>query len=108
MPKRSPLFGACLASMSLASACGPAVAPPANMRAERLNKLHAITSKCGLPTSALKLVGIKELHIQPPPDASYWKVECLLTELKKANLPVNIGFVGNEAYRSDDKNAPPH
>ncbi|HEX4738346.1 MAG TPA: hypothetical protein VH331_12380 [Allosphingosinicella sp.] len=90
----------------LVSACGPTATSPA--RADRLNQLHAITSKCGLPNSALKLVGTKELHVQPPPDASYGKVECLLGELKKANLPLNIGFVGNEAYQPEDKNAPPH
>jgi hypothetical protein len=105
---RLPLLGVFLAFIPLASACRPAATSPTEVRAGRLNQLHAITSKCGLPGSALKLEGTEELHVQPPPDASYGKVECLLTELKKANLPVNIGFVGNEAYQSEDKNAPPH
>jgi hypothetical protein len=105
MLKRVAFRGACLASMTLVGACGPTATSPADTMADRLN---AITSKCGLPSSALKLVGTKELHVQPPPDADYEKVECLLTELKKANLPVNIGFVGNEAYQPEDNNAPPH
>ena len=37
-----------------------------------------------------------EIRIQPPPDADYNKVDCILGELK-ARQVTKLGFVGNEA-----------
>jgi hypothetical protein len=98
----------CLAIFPLVVAYAPPRAGPAGVRAERLGKLRAITRKCGLPESALKLIGTKELLFQLSPNASYRKVDCMLKALKKAHLPLNTGFVGNEADQPEETNAAPH
>ncbi len=69
---------------------------PATIHDQRQAVLDGIADKCGLTRSTFKLVGNDELHVQPSPDAQYERVDCALTELKKANMPVKMGFVGNE------------
>ena len=49
----------------------------------------------------LKLEGTDRLLIQPLPTEKYEHVDCALSELKKANLPLKMGFVGNEAYSNE-------
>lgn len=63
----------------------------------------AIADKCDLPRSALQLRGGDELLIQPTQDAKFEAIDCALKELKAANYPVKMGFVGNEIYREEAK-----
>jgi hypothetical protein len=58
--------------------------------------LDQIAKKCGLPPSTFKRIGKDELTLQLSPDARYESVDCALTELNKAKLPLKLGFVGNE------------
>ncbi|MBA4755615.1 MAG: hypothetical protein EPO45_05720 [Sphingobium sp.] len=67
-----------------------------------------ISDKCGLPRSTLNLRGKDELQLQPPLDAKYEAVDCILKELKKANYPLKMGFVGNELYKEEASNAQAH
>ena len=92
--------------LSLLTVCAGCAAPPApapSLREQRLASLHRIAVQCGLPDSALKLEGEDQLHVQPPPDASYDSVDCVLTALRKADLPLKMGFVGNEVYETENQ-----
>jgi len=71
------------------------------IRGERLQILNGIADRCHLPRSTFKLVGDEDLHVQPNADAKYEDVDCALTELQKAHLPVKLGFVGNEYYSNE-------
>jgi hypothetical protein len=68
---------------------------------QRQAKLDEIADKCGLARNTFKLIGDRDLHIQPDSDAKYEQVDCGLTELRKANLPVNMGFIGSEYYSNE-------
>ena len=72
-------------------------------KAERLAALKAITERCGLPETMFQLEGVDELHVLPPADAKYENVDCAFRELQKANMPLKMGFVGNEAYEPEKK-----
>ncbi len=73
------------------------------LRAEREAKLLEISRSCGLPASTIKMVGIDELRIRPPSDAKYENVDCMLTALREAGIPMRMGFVGNEAFQTERK-----
>jgi hypothetical protein len=60
--------------------------------------LDRIADKCGVARSTFKLVGDDELHIKPDPTEKYERVDCALSGLRVARLPVKMGFVGNEYY----------
>jgi hypothetical protein len=77
--------------------------PAGNLRETRLATLKAITQRCGLPETSLRLVGTDDLHVRPPVDAKYESVDCALAELKKANMPLKMGFVGNEAFVNESQ-----
>jgi hypothetical protein len=79
--------------LALASTLGAADAPPVGRRAQ----LDTIARKCHFPPSVLKLRG-GQVHIQPPPSASYSQVYCLITATRKAGFRTPLGFVGNETY----------
>jgi hypothetical protein len=70
--------------------------PPVTLHEQRQEVLDRIADTCGLARSTFKLNGDDDLHIQPDPDAKYERVDCALTELKKANMPVKGGFIRNE------------
>jgi hypothetical protein len=89
---------ALIAAVLVAAACSAGKPPPAgqDMRSERRARLDEIARGCGFPVETLKLVGREDLHIQPPPDASYESLDCLLTRLKRVDFPLKMGFVGSE------------
>ena len=87
----------------LAGACGHGAASADQPGSPRIAQLRAITDKCGLPPSAARLVGANDLHLQPPFDAKYASVDCLIKEVKSAGFPEKVGFVGNEAYQTKVK-----
>jgi hypothetical protein len=89
---------AAFAAVGFGCGCHATAETPKNLREERLVKLREIASKCRLPAATLKLVGTDELHFQLRPDEKFERVECVLTELQKAKMSLNMGFVGNEAY----------
>jgi hypothetical protein len=68
---------------------------------QRQAALNHIADSCGVSRNIFDLVGDQELHIQPPVGEKYERVECVLTELNKANLPVKMGFIGNEYYSNE-------
>ena len=51
-----------------------------------------------MPREVWKLERADQVTLQPEPDASYEKVDCLLSRFQESKLPVSLGFVGNEAY----------
>src|SRR5207253_5717653 len=71
---------------------------PLTIHEQRQTVLNGIADKCGLDRSTFKLIGDDELHVQPRPNAHYESVDCALSELRNAKLPVKMGFVGNEYY----------
>jgi len=96
MPRRTAISSILI--IVLAACAQSAPLAPQDVRAERIARLEKIAATCGLPAETLKLVGTEDLHVQPPADASYESFDCLLKALKKADMPVKMGFVGNEAY----------
>ena len=88
---------ALLASLVASAGCAGEPAAP-SLREQRLAALHEIAARCGFPDSVLELEGDDDLHVRPPPDSPYERVDCLLKALKKADMPVKMGFVGNEAH----------
>jgi hypothetical protein len=93
-----------LIAVALTAACAGSGVPSAEaLRSERIAQLAKIATNCGLPAEALKLKGVDDLHIRPPADAPYEKVDCLLTALKKTDMPVKMGFVGNETYETGNQ-----
>lgn len=73
----------------------------ASIHDQRQATLNQIADKCGLPRSSLRLVGDDELHMQPPADARYESVDCMLSEVRSSGLPLKLGFVGNEYYANE-------
>ncbi|MEA3009855.1 MAG: hypothetical protein QOJ91_1547 [Sphingomonadales bacterium] len=88
---------------ALCCSCTKLPASPGNLRTQGLARLGEISRKCGLPASVFKLIGTDELHIQPSPDEKYERLDCALIELKNANLPLKLGFVGNETYETGNQ-----
>jgi hypothetical protein len=80
---------------------GPASRP--NLRTERVAQLQKIASTCGLP-GTLELVGTEDVRFRPSPSSKYERVDCVLKALKKTDIPMKMGFVGNEAYETGNRN----
>jgi hypothetical protein len=74
-----------------------------NVHDQRQAALDQIADKCGLARSTFKLVGDDELHVKPDPNERYERVDCALSELRRARLPVKMGFVGNEYYVGNEQ-----
>jgi hypothetical protein len=101
------LTGTILVAATLViSACGSeadSVASPNPAQAQvvdpRPSQIAAIADRCGLPHSSLRLNG-DQLTFQPPQDARFESVDCMLREVRSAGLDLStaIGFVGNEYY----------
>jgi hypothetical protein len=87
----------------LAACAGCAEKPAARPRAERLAALRSIAAECRLPDSALMLDSENQLHVKPPPGASYARIDCLLKSLEKTGMPLKMAFVGNEAYETGNQ-----
>jgi hypothetical protein len=85
---------AALLLLPTVAACTPSSRAGA---AERVAALNKIADDCELPRGALKLVGGDHLQIQPPAGSRFEAVDCALAEIRKADFPLKIGFVGNEA-----------
>lgn len=87
-----------LAPAATVAGCGHTdPASPPDARVERIAQLERIAAKCGLP-GTLKLVGNDDVRFKPSTNARYERVDCVLTALKKTDMPMKMGFVGNEAY----------
>ncbi|MFV0625140.1 hypothetical protein ACBY01_14170 [Sphingomonas sp. ac-8] len=65
--------------------------------------LDRLTDACRAPNRWLVHGGGEEVRFRPDPDAEYDKVDCVLQQLKESRLPMNLGFVGNEAYSETEK-----
>jgi hypothetical protein len=87
-----------LVLVATVAACGRTdVESGPNLRVERIARLEKIAATCGLP-GTLKLVGTEDVRFRPSPSAKYERVDCVLNALKKTDIPIKMGFVGNEAY----------
>jgi hypothetical protein len=71
---------------------------PAPPKGDMRSQLDAIATQCQLPPSVFEIKPPDDLHFRPSPDARYEDVDCAISALRKANLPLKLGFVGNEAY----------
>ncbi len=65
--------------------------------------LDAMSAKCHTPKKWLRYAGGDEFRFKPPASAKYGKIECLLAQLRKSSVPMNLGFVGNEALPESEK-----
>lgn len=54
-----------------------------------------IAKHCKTPPEWISITRQNEVYLQPPPDADYSKVDCILMELRKRG-GIKLGFVGNE------------
>lgn len=89
--------------------CAEASDQASDVRTQRLAALDRIASECGVPRTMFRLVGSDELHLLPPPDAPYERVDCALRRVRETNISLgNIGFVGNEAPAPEASNAQAH
>jgi hypothetical protein len=66
-------------------------------------QLDAISDECRTPKKWLRYVGGDEIRFKPAQNAKYEKVECLLAQLRKSSVPMNFGFIGNEALPESEK-----
>lgn len=98
MSRLALLFLASLFAAAVAACARSVPSIPNAVRAERMAQLEKIAADCRLPATTLKLVGTEDLRVQPPPDAEYEQVDCVLKALKKTDFPQKMGFVGNESY----------
>ena len=55
-----------------------------------------ISRKCNTPIDWVKVGTGRSVMLQPSPDASYGKVDCVLAELRRKG-DIDLGFIGNEA-----------
>ncbi|WP_161626369.1 class II D-tagatose-bisphosphate aldolase, non-catalytic subunit [Sphingobium ummariense] len=59
--------------------------------------LDHFSADCGTPKKWLRHRGANTVQFQPSRRARYAQVDCLLQHLKDSKVPMNLGFVGNEA-----------
>lgn len=55
-----------------------------------------ISRKCKTPIDWVKVGTGRSVMLQPSPDASYGKIDCVLAEIKRQD-DIDLGFIGNEA-----------
>jgi len=60
-------------------------------------KLDRMTQRCNAPRSWLKHLGGNRVHVRPSCGESFKQIDCVLSQLKNSGLPMDLGFVGNEA-----------
>lgn len=83
--------------MFVAIAAIGAMVAPVSLDAKSLRDLpKRVAKRCSTPIEWISVSGKDEVHLQPPPDADYAKVDCILKELQAKNA-LKAGFVGNEA-----------
>ncbi|MBB3910448.1 hypothetical protein [Sphingomonas desiccabilis] len=78
-------------------------APQAGGAALSQKQLDAMTDVCRAPRGWLRHKGGNEVRFLPDPDAEYDKVDCVLKQLRESRIPMNLGFVGNEALPETEK-----
>ena len=93
MPQRADMTSIVLPLGAMIGITGCAASSDAQVTQESMDR---ITSECGLPSSAIVLQPDGEVRLQPPPDATYVQVDCMLRKTRGANIR-NLGLVGNEA-----------
>jgi hypothetical protein len=81
----------------LLAACA-SCANSASTRPDMRTQLDAIARQCRLAPGVFEVRPPDDLHFRPSPDARYEDVDCAIAALNKANLPLKLGFVGNEAF----------
>ncbi|WP_141243826.1 hypothetical protein [Sphingomonas lenta] len=81
-------------------------APPASSeRRIHQAELDAFSDACATPRKWLKAPPNNEVLFRPSRRAKFEQVGCLIAQMRKSNLPMNLGFVGNEAYGAEhDRN----
>lgn len=68
---------------------------PTALNAKNLHDLpKRIAKRCGTPPEWVSVAGKDGVRLQPPPDADYSKVDCILKELQPKN-GLKLGFIGN-------------
>lgn len=60
-------------------------------------KLDAMSDACRAPRIWLRSLGDDRVDFRPSPDAKYAKVVCVFKKMRRSNLPMNLGLVGNAA-----------
>jgi hypothetical protein len=65
--------------------------------------LDRMSDRCRAPRDWLKHLDGNRVRFQPSLTAKFDKVDCVLGQLKKSDLPMNLGFVGNEAASNSEK-----
>ena len=97
------LFFTLVIGALLAACSADTPVPPRDPRADRIASLEKITAGCDLPAETLKLISTDEVIIQVQMDTDYGKVDCLLRAIKKADPKLKFGFLGNEAYYTENR-----
>ena len=77
----------------------PAIALGACVHGTESNLPQRIAAKCQTPVSWVAIGRNGRLIVNPPPNANYKKVDCVLEELRPDLA--GIGFIGNEALPAD-------
>jgi hypothetical protein len=73
------------------------------IREERQAILNGMADRCRLPRSSWKLISESQVTLELAPGTNYEKTDCLLSELRKSKLPLNLGFVGREHYQENSQ-----
>ena len=87
-------------ALIIASGCN--AAPPAGQASPDEAEARRLERLCQLPEGTVRLIGDDQMTLQPPRDAQYQNVDCLLRELRNSKLRSrDLGFVGNEAFSTE-------
>jgi hypothetical protein len=90
------------AAVALIVAAGCNAAPPPRQAGSDEAEARRLESLCKLREGTLRLIGDKQVTLQPPQDTPYERVDCLLRELSNSKLRSrDLGFVGNEAFSTE-------
>lgn len=74
-----------------------ALAVPTMAHARNWQNLpRQIAKRCGTPPEWVSVTSKDEVHLHPPADADYTKVDCILMQLRPKK-GIKLGFIGNEA-----------
>ncbi|UUL83326.1 hypothetical protein [Sphingomonas qomolangmaensis] len=92
-----------LLALSQHVALGPVESWKHANQTERRATVLAITQRCELPPAAIELLSGGEVVIQPPQDARYEAVACMMEQIGTQIGFSKVGFLGNEQVAEEKK-----
>ena len=79
-------------------ACSVPRSPYPGTIAEKRAALDRIADRCKAPRTSWTLLDETHVTLELASGGRFETADCLITEFNKANLPLQLGFIGNEYY----------